>query len=135
VLVVEDAIRNRKMLCRLLANGGYLVTQAENGQIGFDLVSKNPGEYDMILMDFEMPVMDGPAATKAIRAIDYKGPIIGITGNVLETDRKLFIAAGANEVLFKPLTLRAFMNCVDELGRLKSESKEDGENLFREMEK
>lgn len=72
----------------------------------------------MILMDFEMPVMDGPTATKAIRDAGYKKPIVGITGNVLDVDKKLFLDAGATAVLFKPLTLRLFNDCVEELARI-----------------
>ena len=91
-----------------------MCTQAENGKVGVDLVTENI-EYDFILMDFEMPVMDGPTATKAIRNLGYKNPIIGITGNVLAMDRKMFMDAGATNVLFKPLTLALFNDCIKEL--------------------
>ncbi len=59
--------------------------------------------YDAILMDFIMPVMNGPTATSEIRKLGYTGPIIGVTGNALDADKELFIAAGASHVFTKPL--------------------------------
>jgi CheY-like chemotaxis protein len=115
--VVDDSIPNRKILCRLLVNGGFICTQAENGKIGLDLTTENLDNFDIILMDFEMPVMDGPSATKAIRAAGYKRPIVGITGNVLESDKRIFLDAGASEVLYKPLTLKSFNDCLERLSK------------------
>eukprot|EP01042_Synura_sphagnicola_P036518 gene36518-biopygen8477 len=59
--------------------------------------------YDVILMDFMMPTMDGPTATRAIRSLGYKGIIIGVTGNSSPQDILLFTASGADLVLPKPL--------------------------------
>ena len=115
VLVVDDSVSNRKMLCRILARDGFECTQAVDGQAAVDLVSESKGKYDMVLMDYEMPIMDGPTATKAIRVMDYTGPIIGVTGNVLAADRAKFIASGANEVLHKPLTLSALNAAMEAL--------------------
>ena len=64
---------------------------------------KYNGKYDAVLMDFNMPKMDGPGATKQLRKLGYRGPIIGVTGNVLDEDKRVFIEAGADKVLFKPL--------------------------------
>jgi CheY-like chemotaxis protein len=64
--------------------------------------------YDVILMDFVMPVMDGPTATKAIRALGFTGPIIGLTGNAMDSDLKLFRAQGATDVLTKPMKIEDF---------------------------
>jgi len=124
--VVDDSVPNRKLLCRLLKNGGFECTQAENGQIGLDLVAGSIDAFDLILMDFEMPVMDGPTATKAIRDTGYSRPIIGITGNVLDADRVIFTNAGANEVLYKPLTLTAFNECTKKLAASGSFGKNTG---------
>ena len=58
--------------------------------------------YDAILMDFVMPVMKGPTATTEIRKLGYKGPIMGVTGNESESDREVFMTAGASHVFTKP---------------------------------
>ena len=61
--------------------------------------------YDFILMDYQMPVMDGPAAISAIRGLGYQGVILGLTGNVLIVDQDVMVAAGADGVLTKPLDI------------------------------
>ena len=64
--------------------------------------------YSAILMDFVMPNMDGPTATKEIRSLGYTGLIFGVTGNTLVADIDYFIASGANQVLAKPLDMDVF---------------------------
>ena len=59
--------------------------------------------YDFILMDYQMPVMDGPAAIAAIRGLGYQGVVLGLTGNVLAVDQDVMVGAGADGVLTKPL--------------------------------
>lgn len=111
VLVVDDSGLNRKMVCRLLRTSGYVCTEAENGQECVALLTlkttgaSNEEGFDVILMDFEMPVMDGPTACSEIRGMKMNIPIIGLTGNVLQEDRDLFMRSGADEVLTKPVTL------------------------------
>ena len=61
--------------------------------------------YDFILMDYQMPVMAGPAAIAAIRGLGYQGAILGLTGNVLSVDQNVMVAAGADGVLTKPLEI------------------------------
>jgi CheY-like chemotaxis protein len=65
----------------------------------------HPAEYSAILMDYVMPVMDGPTATKRIRAIGYKGIIIGVTGNVRKEETEYFLNCGADYVMGKPLDI------------------------------
>ena len=86
ILVVDDACMNRKLLCRLLKLHGHTCTEAQDGQEAVDVIKnakKGGKRYDTILMDYEMPIMNGPAATRAIRALGCDSFIIGITGNVL----------------------------------------------------
>ena len=64
--------------------------------------------YDIITMDYQMPVMDGVTATRRIRQIGYTGQIIGATGNALGEDVITFLSSGSNVVLKKPLTIAAF---------------------------
>ena len=85
ILVVDDSPLNLKMLSKLLKSKGHDVDVADNGQQGIDKVKQEADagrNYDVILMDFVMPVMDGPTATRAIRAMDVKSPIFGLTGNL-----------------------------------------------------
>jgi CheY-like chemotaxis protein len=78
----------------------------EGGELGNEESAQGPVEpFDAILMDFEMPVMNGPTATAKLRALGCTAPIIGITGNVLPGDVQLFREHGANAVLPKPLRL------------------------------
>jgi CheY-like chemotaxis protein len=110
VLVVEDSIPSRKLLCRLLSNLGCRCTPAGNGiecleKIHKNLHNNNQPPFDFILMDFEMPRMNGPDAARTLREEGVYTPIIGVTGNVLPEDRQYFLHSGANRVLRKPLSL------------------------------
>jgi CheY-like chemotaxis protein len=125
VMVVDDSLPSRKMLCRLLKNGGYKCSQAENGQDCVELMVNNRDksrlgkdvEVQMVFMDYEMPLMNGPEAAKALRDLGFTCPIIGVTGNVLPVDKTYFISMGANDVLSKPLYLDDLNACVRKYSR------------------
>ena len=68
--------------------------------------------YDAILMDYQMPNMDGPTAIKAIRKLKYKGKIVGLTGNVMSSELGIMYEAGADEILSKPVTQEALEKLV-----------------------
>ena len=70
---------------------------------------------DIILMDFIMPHMDGPTATREIRSLGYKGLIIGVTGNALPADTESFLTHGANRVLVKPLRVEVLDKTIADL--------------------
>ena len=74
-----------------------------NGQEAVDQVKKDISKYAIILMDNQMPVMDGMNATEIIRSLGYEKPIIGVTGNAMDEDVQKFREKGANEVLRKPV--------------------------------
>ena len=114
-LVVDDSGLNRKMLCRLFRSQGYTCEEADDGLKAVQKVRDKMatregslGEYDVILMDFVMPNMDGPTATKEIRDLGYRGRIFGLTGNALESDVNYFKDKGADEVLAKPFNVKNF---------------------------
>ena len=116
VLVVDDSGLNRKMLCKLLRTVQCTMEEADDGLKAVERVKARMAQgigsnrmYDAILMDFVMPNMDGPSATHAIRALGYSGPILGVTGNTLESDVIHFVKCGANAVLAKPFDLNQFM--------------------------
>ena len=123
VLVVDDAVSNRKMLCRVIRSRCDVIEEADNGLTAVEMVKesmtalgsgKTNGSrrqhFDLILMDFVMPKMDGPAAIKAIRDLGYAGLIFGLTGNVLDSDKDLMLINGANFVLTKPFESEVFDN-------------------------
>lgn len=103
VLVVEDNELSREALVRRLTRAGYSVLEAENGEIGVELtVRENP---DIILMDLDLPVMDGWQALKALRQLDssWKIPVIALTAHAMVGDRERVMAAGFNEYDTKPV--------------------------------
>ena len=103
ILIVDDVPLNFKMLGRLLIKIGYNVDTADNGKIGLDMVSDDLEKYQIIFMDNLMPIMSGVEATSKLRAAGYKYTIIGLTGNVMDDDQNVFLEAGADMVLSKPL--------------------------------
>ena len=108
VLIVDDAATNRKLLRRLLTNHGHTCDEAENGQVAITMVKdamKSGTPYETILMDYEMPVVNGPQASQQLRSMGCDSFIVGITGNVMSEDVHLFKASGANAVLPKPFRL------------------------------
>ena len=108
VLVVDDASLNRKMLCRLLKDRCGVVHEAENGQVAVDMVIEAMTEdrgYHIVLMDYQMPVMDGPTACRRIRALGYLGIILGVTGSARTEDVESFMTHGANMVFPKPFEI------------------------------
>ena len=115
MLIVDDSTPNRKMLSRILTNAGFTCAQAGEGEVGLGMVTADLHAFDLVLMDFEMPVMDGPTATKALRAAGFSKPILGVTGNALPADFAAFIAAGADDVLIKPVTLARLNEAFDAL--------------------
>jgi PAS domain S-box-containing protein len=109
VLAVDDVQINQTVIAELLKSEGALVTLADNGRLGVDAVlSVTPGHaFDVVLMDIQMPVMDGYEATRLIRCVPQWAqlPIIAVTANVLESDRAKCLAAGMNHHLAKPYDL------------------------------
>jgi CheY-like chemotaxis protein len=104
ILVVEDNRTNQKVAQKMLEGLGYTADLQANGQLGVDAHAAVP--YDLILMDCQMPVMDGYEASRAIRALKTGAravPIIALTANALEGDRERCLAAGMDDYLTKPL--------------------------------
>ena len=107
--MVDDSDLTRKMLCRMVRAKGFQVDEAEDGAVAVDKMRRGPQAYAAILMDFVMPVMDGPTATRAIRDMGYTAPILGVTGNGQDFDVAHFKTMGANEVFTKPLDVPRFL--------------------------
>ncbi len=114
VLLVEDNELNREIAEELLVESGFVVESAENGKIAVDMVSASAaGYYDLVLMDVQMPVMDGYEATRAIRALaDEKlasVPIVAMTANAFDEDRDRAAACGMNAHVAKPIDVARLM--------------------------
>ncbi len=107
LLVVEDNKINQLVAKGLLSQEGALITLADNGQKGVDEVANAKTPFDVVLMDVQMPVMDGYAATKAIRQelglMDL--PIVAMTANAMASDRQACLAAGMNDHVGKPFEI------------------------------
>jgi CheY-like chemotaxis protein len=105
ILLVEDNPTNRLMARTLLARLGANVEEAEDGLLGLE--AARGGAYDLILMDIQMPLMDGVEATRAIRGLPTEAsrvPIIALTANVMVHQRAEYLAAGTNGVVGKPIS-------------------------------
>ncbi|MBV8113096.1 MAG: response regulator, partial [Silvibacterium sp.] len=110
VLVVEDNELNQIVAWDLLADLGLQVSIANNGAEALEMAKKS--HYDIILMDMHMPVMSGLEATRALRAMGFEAPIVGMTANVLEEDRRKCIEAGMNQHLGKPIDPAELAACL-----------------------
>lgn len=100
VLVVDDNMPNQKVACALMHKLGYATLTASNGREALQLAKEH--QPDLILMDIEMPVMDGLSATRELRRSGFRQPIIAMTGHGKEMDAKA-AEAGMNDILHKPL--------------------------------
>jgi CheY-like chemotaxis protein len=104
ILLVDDSLPNQKMMGKLLQSYNLTFEIADDGQEAVDRVVLEKERYLMILMGKDIPVMDGHAATKAIRKAGDSVTIVGLTGNALYEQRVEFLACGADAVLTKPLS-------------------------------
>ena len=103
VLLVEDNELNQLVAAELLRDAGFVVDVAGNGQMALEMLETK--RYDVVLMDMQMPVMDGETATRRLRAdARYADlPVVAMTANALETDRQRCFAAGMNDHVAKPI--------------------------------
>jgi PAS domain S-box-containing protein len=103
ILLVEDNDINQMVATELLQDAGFVVDVAENGQAALDCVER--GRYDLVLMDMQMPVMDGVTATRELRRRPGHGqlPVVAMTANAMTQDRQRCLDAGMNDFLSKPI--------------------------------
>jgi signal transduction histidine kinase len=106
ILLAEDCTDNQRIVSLILTNAGFQVTVAENGQIACDKAMtalKEGNPYDMILMDMQMPIMEGHEATRRLRAAGYNRPIVALTAHATVDDRKKCLEAGCDFYVTKPI--------------------------------
>ncbi|MFS2223894.1 CHASE domain-containing protein [Pantoea sp. B65] len=108
ILVVEDNLNNQQIACELLEGEGAIMTIAGDGQQAINLLTETPDAFDVVLMDLQMPVMDGLSATRYIReTLNIQAlPIIAMTANAMAADRDACLAAGMNAHIGKPFDVR-----------------------------
>jgi len=108
ILVAEDQIINRKIVIQLLEKKGWKVTTVENGQLAINEYMAHPNKYNIILMDVQMPEVDGYTATEKIREFEQKSgkhiPIVAMTAFAMVGDKEKCIAAGMDHYISKPIS-------------------------------
>ena len=115
ILLTEDGPDNQRLISFLLKKAGAQVTVADNGQISFETAitaMKKGSPFDAILMDMQMPVLDGYGATKLLRDAEYQGPIIALTAHAMSGDRQKCLDAGCDDYLTKPVDRRKLVEVV-----------------------
>ena len=110
ILVVDDGAENRELVATVLGEFGLAVDEAENGRMAVDLAQAS--RYDLILMDMQMPVMDGYTATRTLRAAGLETPIVALTANAMQGYEQEVIAAGCTAYLTKPVDIDALLATV-----------------------
>ncbi len=109
---MEDGPDNREIITHLIERAGADVAVAENGQIAVDIVLSAEGPFDVILMDMQMPVLDGYAATVRLRSEGYRAPIIALTANAMDADRQRSLDAGCDDFEPKPIRRRELIESI-----------------------
>jgi CheY-like chemotaxis protein len=113
VLIVEDHPTNAKVARLHLESAGLEVTWVENGQEALDLLSINPN-FDVIVMDIQMPIVDGIEATQRIRKeLKLEMPIIAMTANIMEENKSLCLDAGMNDFMSKPVRRKCYQELIE----------------------
>jgi signal transduction histidine kinase/DNA-binding NarL/FixJ family response regulator len=106
ILLAEDSADNQRIISLILSKAGFQVTLAENGQVAYEkaLAALHEGKpYDMILMDMQMPLMEGHEVTRRLRAAGYTRPIVALTAHATVDDRQQCLEAGCDFYVTKPI--------------------------------
>ncbi|MGV6815293.1 MAG: ATP-binding protein, partial [Phycisphaerales bacterium] len=114
VLLVEDGKDNQKLISMMLKKAMIDVTIAENGQLGIEVLQADPG-FDLVLMDMQMPVMDGYTAARTLREQGNTIPIIALTAHAMAGDRKRCLDAGCDEYTTKPIDRQRLYHLIRQL--------------------
>ena len=133
VLLAEDGPDNQRLLSAYLRQAGLSAVVVGNGRDAVETALRQ--DFDLVLMDIQMPVMDGMAATRLLRATGYATPIVALTANVMKSDVQGYLATGCNDVLAKPVDRDTFYAVVARhIGTAPGETFEPSPAYLREME-
>uniref|UniRef100_UPI00293D5932 response regulator n=1 Tax=Janthinobacterium sp. TaxID=1871054 RepID=UPI00293D5932 len=112
-LLAEDGPDNRQLIGAFLARLGLECELVENGAQAVERALG--GDFDLILMDVQMPVLDGVAATRTLRAAGYGAPVVALTANLMAEDVQRYLASGCSRCVGKPIDFRLLADCLAEL--------------------
>jgi len=115
VLLAEDGADNQALITTRLRQTGLKVEVAPNGEVACEkalAALKQDNPFDLILMDVQMPVMDGFSATLHLRSQGYRGPVIALTANAMERDRNKCLNAGCNDFVTKPIDVEKLFKAI-----------------------
>ncbi|MCP4545163.1 MAG: PAS domain S-box protein [bacterium] len=118
ILLVEDVPENQEIISFILTQSGCQVEFADNGKVGMEqaLIARERGmPYDVILMDMQMPVLDGYQAATQLRQLDYTGPIVALTAHAMSDDRARCLEAGCDDYVPKPVDPDQLISVIDAL--------------------
>ncbi len=110
ILVVDDGAENRELVRLVLEEAGLKVGEAENGQVALDRIAAE--HYDLILMDMQMPVLDGFSATRQLRESGCKLPIVALTANAMKGFEQELLDVGCTAYLTKPIDIDRLLECI-----------------------
>ncbi len=127
ILVVDDGPENRELVKLVLENYGLRVDEAENGQVGVDMATAT--QYDVVLMDVQMPVMDGFTATRTLRDKGMQVPIIALTANAMKGFEQECLDVGYSDYFTKPIDIDSFVAKLAEILGAQAVSHEQAEKL------
>jgi signal transduction histidine kinase/CheY-like chemotaxis protein len=120
VLVAEDGADNQRLIAKRLTRAGVKLTMVENGALAVAsaLDAEARGEpFDLVLMDMQMPILDGYAATRTLRERGYRGFVVALTAHAMQGDRARCLDAGCDDYLAKPIDVGALLECVERCAR------------------
>ena len=120
ILLVEDNELNQEIAVEILQESGFVLDVADDGSVAVEKMTKaKPGQYDLILMDIQMPILNGYEATRQIRSMEHCPlkdiPIIAMTANAFEEDKKAAFAAGMNGHIAKPIDIPKLLELLEEI--------------------
>lgn len=125
ILLVEDGLDNQRLVSHILRKAGAMIVIAENGleaikQVNYSREAKEP--FDLILMDMQMPIMDGYRATAQLREMDFNSPIVALTAHAMSNDRQKCLQAGCDDYLTKPIDIKGLIKMIASYCRDKQKS-------------